>query len=97
MRHVAWCRSTLSGHSKERLFYHNVSLQDHAREVCQSAAQFSAPRVLLSHSMGGVTVSAPLEPVRAFLVAITLPGYPAWPEPQHSLMASDKGEIYTAI
>lgn len=35
-------------------------------------------------------------PVRAFLIAANLPDFPQWPEPQHTLGASDSGEIYYA-
>jgi len=37
-----------------------------------------------------------LAPVRALLVAATLPDYPDWPPPRHSLRAGDSGEIYYA-
>jgi dienelactone hydrolase len=35
-----------------------------------------------------------LTPVRALLVASTLPSYPDWPTPQPTLSAADRGEIY---
>lgn len=37
-----------------------------------------------------------LAPVRAFIVAIMLPGFPAWPEPQQTLSIEERGEIYYA-
>ncbi|MDX1735077.1 MAG: dienelactone hydrolase family protein [Halioglobus sp.] len=39
-------------------------------------------------------VALSMTPVRAFLVALTLPEYPDWPEPQATLSAGDSGAIY---